>query len=201
MKRSTLIIVFLPLMMICSKTATDGRIVRIGKTTITKPSFDAFEKIVRMYPIDPGIYFPAFRPTISHLIETEVIFRQKGTRAIKDSLKNTADWQWKKRYFPAQLFYKDYILENFCIPDDTIAAYYEAHKDSFKVTVKGDSTKPDSTYFRPLTEVKRSSSTPCFLRGTNPIRHSLPATIRFPKNRNLISSGYTMCARMLHASL
>ncbi|MBN1308474.1 MAG: tetratricopeptide repeat protein [Chitinispirillaceae bacterium] len=168
MKQRATIIIVLPLLMICSKNATDEGVVRIGKTTVTKSSFDAFEKIVRMYPTEAGAYFPAFRPTISHLVETEVIFRQKGVRAIKDSLKNTANWQWKKRYFPAQIFYQDYILENLGVPDETIASYYEAHKDSFKVTVKGDSTKKDSTYFRPLTDVKRTVVDSLFLRMNKP---------------------------------
>ncbi|MBN1577947.1 MAG: hypothetical protein JW913_15410, partial [Chitinispirillaceae bacterium] len=185
MKQFAPIIIFLPLMMMCSKKTTDEGIVRIGRTTISKSAFEAFEKVVRMYPTDAGTYFPAFRPTISHLIETEVIFRQKGTRAVKDSLQTTADWQWKKRYFPAQLFFIDYILENLCIPDEKINSYYEAHKDSFKVTVKGDSTKKDSSYFKLLTDVKKNIVDSLFLQENKPDSAFLARYDSLPEKQEL----------------
>jgi tetratricopeptide (TPR) repeat protein len=46
--------------------------------------------------------------------------------------------------------------------------YYESHKDSFTVTIKRDSTKGDSTYIRPLDDVKNRISDSLFLRDNKP---------------------------------
>ena len=185
MKKFTLILVVLSLAMVCTKKTTEDDIVRIGRKTISKAQYNAFERAVRMYPTNTGAYFPAYRSTISHCIETEVLFNQKSARAVRDSLEKTDDWQWKKKYFPAQLFFMDYLVENRCIPDEQISAYYEAHKDSFKVVVKGDSTKKDSSYYQPLTEVKGRILDTLFLKENQPDSAFLARYDSLPEKRDL----------------
>ncbi len=170
MKKYLLILIVLSTSgMVCTKKkSTEEVVVRINKKIITKDRFNAFDRAARMYPTDPGAYFPVYRPTISHLIETEVLYSQQGVKKIRDSLEKTDDWKWKKRYYPAQIFLTDYIVENRCFPDEKIKAYYEAHKDSFKVTIKGDSTKKDSSYYRPLEEVRGIILDSLFLKENPP---------------------------------
>lgn len=168
MKKFVQLFLIIPLIAGCTKVPTKDAVVRIGNSTISKAQFDAFEKVTRMYPTEPSIHFPALRSKITHLIETEVLFRERGTRAIKDSLKSGLDWQWKKRYYPAQLFLMEYLAGNFGIPENRINEYYEIHKDSFTVTIKGDSTKADSTYIRPLADVRGKIIDSLFIQDNGP---------------------------------
>jgi len=168
MKKFVQLFFIIPLIAGCTKVPTKDAVVRIGNTTISKAQFDAFEKVTRMYPTEPSTHFPGFRSKITHLIETEVLFRQPGTRAIKDSLKKSLDWKWKKRYYPAQIFLMEYLAGNLGVPESRINEYYEAHKDSFTVTIKGDSTKADSTYIRPLADVRGRIIDSLFIQDNNP---------------------------------
>ncbi len=174
----------LPLALVCSKGSTDEGVVRIGSATVSKAGYNAFEKATSMYPTDPGIYFPAYRPKITHLVETDVIFRQKSAGKLKDSLRNGADWRWKKRYFPAQLYLFEHLSENLGIPEERIASYYEANKDSFKVTVQIDSTK-DSSYYRPLEDVKSRIAEKLFIEGNKPDSVFLSRYDSLPEKRDL----------------
>jgi tetratricopeptide (TPR) repeat protein len=175
MKKYVCLMLLLSLMTACIRTSPKDGVVRIGKKTISQAQFGAFDKARNLYLGNVGPYFPANRSPITHLVETELIYRQGGTARLKDSLKSTADWQWKKKYFQAQLVFHGYISENLNIPDEQIKAYYEAHKDFFKVTVKAsasnDTTKKDtatvqkdSTYYRPLEDVKRMIADSLFLQ-------------------------------------
>jgi tetratricopeptide (TPR) repeat protein len=179
MKKNVCLMLLLTLITACIKTSPKDGVVRIGKKTISQAQLDVFDKTRNLYIGNVGPYFPANRSPLTHLVETELIYRQSGTARLKDSLKNTADWQWKKRCVTAQLVVLEYIIENLNIPDEQIKAYYEAHKDSFKVTVKvraaEDTTKKDtakvqkdSIYYRPFKDVKRMIVDSLFLRANKP---------------------------------
>jgi hypothetical protein len=169
MKKYLHLVIVLPLLMVCAGKQSGEGIVKIGRTVISKPQMEAFNKITGMYPVDPGSFFPGVRSRITHMVETEVLYRQKEVSRIRDSLEKTADWEWKQRYFPAQMYLMDYLANNLGIPDNEISAYYEANKDSlFKVTVKGDSTKPDSSYYRSLEDAKRTIVTTLFAQKNKP---------------------------------
>jgi tetratricopeptide (TPR) repeat protein len=178
-KKYVFLMLLLSLMTACIKTSPKDGVVCIGKKTISRAQFDAFDKARNLYLGDVEPYFPANRSPITHLVETELICRQSGTTRLKDSLKNTADWQWKKRYFQAQMVLLGYIIENLNIPGEQIKAYYEAHKDSFKDTVKVQATRDttkkdtatvqkDSIYHRPLEDVKRIIVDSLFLQANKP---------------------------------
>jgi tetratricopeptide (TPR) repeat protein len=169
MKKYLHLIIVLPLLMVCSQKDTGEGIVKIGKTVISKAQMEAFNKITGMYPVDPGKYFPGLRSRITHLVETEVLYRNRDVARLRDSLEKTADWEWKLRYFPAQMYLLDFLSPNLGIPDEEISAYYDATKDSlFKVTVKGDSTKPDSTYYRDIADAKNEIVTTIFAARNKP---------------------------------
>jgi tetratricopeptide (TPR) repeat protein len=179
MKKYFCLMLLLSLMTACIKTSPKDGVVRIGKKTISQAQLDVFDKTRNLYIGDVGPYFPAKRSPLTHLVETELIYRQSGTVRLKDSLKNTADWQWKKRCVTAQLVVLEYIIENLNIPDEQIKAYYKAHKDSFKVAVtvqapvgatKKDAAtvQKDSIYYRPLEDVKRIIVDSLFLQANKP---------------------------------
>lgn len=169
MKKLFLFSCILSLLFVCSKPDVKDAVVSVGKATISKEQFSAFEKISRMYPTDPGIYFPSYRPKISHCVDAEVLFQQKATRKIKNKIKHSDDWKWKQRYFPAQLFLVEFLVPNLGIPEEQLKEYYETHNDSFKVTIQRDSTKGgDSTYIRPFDDVKKKIADVLFLRDNRP---------------------------------
>jgi hypothetical protein len=167
MKKFAHLLIILPLIYSCSKTDPKEALVQIGKNTITKSQYDAFDKVNKMYPVETAVYFPLYRSAMTHLVETELIYRQTSP-AFRDSLKATADWKLKEQYYPAQLFLLDFLSTNLGIPDEQISAFYASNKDSFKVTITNDSTKKDSTYYRSLTDVKNQIIDTLFLRGNKP---------------------------------
>jgi tetratricopeptide (TPR) repeat protein len=179
MKKYLCLMLFLSLMTACMKTSPEDGVVRIGGKTISKAQFDAFDKARNLYFGEVGPYFPANRSPITHLVETELIYRQSGTARLKDSLKSTADWEWKKRCIQAQLVFLEYITENLDIPEERIKACYEARKNSFEVTEKTQAfkdtakkdtvtVKKDSIRYRPLEEVKRILVDSIFLLDNKP---------------------------------
>jgi len=178
MKKITPFILLLPVIFSCSNTAPKDAIIQIGKKFITKAQYEAFEKVNKMYPTDPGSYFPGFRSRTTQLVETELIYQTTSAK-FRDSLKNSADWKLKERYYPAQMFLIDYLANTLGITSAEISSYYNAHKESFKVTVtkkdttkidsaKTDSTSNDSTYYRTLETVKNEIVDSLFVQKNPP---------------------------------
>ncbi|MBN2188033.1 MAG: hypothetical protein JW699_01160 [Chitinispirillaceae bacterium] len=179
MKKYVCLMFLLSLITACIQISPKDGIARVGGKTISKEKFNAFNNARFLYIGNVGPYFPANRSPITYLVETELIYRQSGTARIKDSLQRTADWQWKKRYFQAQMVSLGYIIENLNFSEEQIKAYYEARKNSFKVTVKvrapegttqkNAATVPkDSIYYRPLEDVKRLIVDSLFLQANRP---------------------------------
>lgn len=200
MKKFTQLIIIVPLLFFCTKKDTSDGVVKIGSTVITKEQHQAFKKIVRMYPTDPGSFFPNIRSTISHLIETEVLYDKAISRSFKDSIKKTDDWKWKQRYYPAQLYLLDFLGDNLGVTEEKITAYYEANKDSFKVTVSVNSNKKDSTvedsteteetkkdsvYYKELSEVRNQIIERLFLEENAPDSAFLATYDSLPEEKEL----------------
>jgi len=167
MKKFAPLLLLLPVIISCSKTDVKDAVVRIGKTTITKTQYDAFDKITKLYPTEPGEFYPGFRAIATQLVETELIYNN-APAAFRDSLKKSADWKLKQQYYPAQMFLMDFLSPNLGIPEAEIASYYAANKESFKVTVTNDSTKKDSTYYNTLETVKGQIIDTLFLAKNQP---------------------------------
>ncbi len=145
-------LIFLPLLVLCSKHDKKDVLATIGKTSIDRNDYEFFAKARKYYPTEFCEEFPAFRNTISHLVETQAMF-QKASSSLKNSIKNSKDWQWKKNFYSAQIFMMENLIPNMGATEDQINKYYDKHKESFKKTVKVDSTR-DSSFYQPLNEVK-----------------------------------------------
>jgi outer membrane protein assembly factor BamD (BamD/ComL family) len=128
-------------------------IAEVGKTKISQADFESFQNVMRNYPTMLNDYFPSNRKEVTHLIETQAIFAKTKTDFATGNIKNSKDWQWKKMFYSAQLFVQNELMVNFGITDKEINDYYIANPDTFTMTQK-DSTGKDSTWTRPLVEVK-----------------------------------------------
>jgi len=146
----------------CQKKEAPGNkpLVKVGAKTFTQNDYNAFSSMARIYPIEMSTIFPGPRKQITFMVETEILYN-KAPGKIKNAMKKSGDWKWKSRYFPAQIYMQDVIVGNLGADTKEITKYYEARKDSFKVTIKvkpdsgsADTTSRDSTYYRTVDEVK-----------------------------------------------
>lgn len=146
------ILILLPLLVLCSKQEKKDALAIIGKTPVDRTDYEIFSKARKYYPTEFCEEFPGFRTTISHMIETQAIY-QKASSSLKNSIKNSKDWQWKNIFYQAQIFMMDNLIPNMGATEDQIKKYYDSHKEDFKKTVKVDSTR-DSSFYRSLNEVR-----------------------------------------------
>jgi outer membrane protein assembly factor BamD (BamD/ComL family) len=153
-KVTSMVFVVALLMAGCQKKVDEKDIIaKVGKVTIDKDNFEAFRKTARIFPTQIGDLFPGMRPLITFMVETEALYTKARRSVSKGKIEQSRDWQWKSRYFPAQLYVMEVLSDNLGVTEKEIEDYYKAHPDSFKTTVKKDSVT-DSTYRRPIAEVK-----------------------------------------------
>ncbi|NLL15404.1 MAG: hypothetical protein GX267_18555 [Fibrobacter sp.] len=146
------ILVLLPLLVLCSKQDKKDALAVVGKTSIDRTDYELFGKANKYYPTEFCDEFPAFRTTITHLVETQALFQKAGS-SLKNSIKSSKDWYWKKNFYSAQIFMMDKLIPNMGATEDQIKNYYEANKENFKKTVQVDSTR-DSSFYQPLDQVR-----------------------------------------------
>lgn len=146
------ILVLLPLLVLCSKQDKKDALAVVGKTSIDRTDYELFGKANKYYPTEFCDEFPAFRTTITHLVETQALFQKAGS-SLKNSIKSGKDWYWKKNFYSAQIFMMDKLIPNMGATEDQIKNYYEANKENFKKTVQVDSTR-DSSFYQPLDQVR-----------------------------------------------
>lgn len=152
----------------------EGAFARVGRQVISQEQFEAFGEMRRMYPEQMHELFPGDRGMPTFVVETEALF-QKSPSSIKRSIRQSADWEWKQRYFPAQIYMREVIERNLGFSESELEAYYEAHLDEFRDTVKvaaesadtsdtamAADTMKDSVFVRPLDQVKPQIATNLF---------------------------------------
>ena len=166
--------VILPFLMIlsifvfCNKQDQKNDLVQIGSSKLNRDQFESYGKILRMYPSQLNPYFPGQRPTVSGMVETEAIYSKAKWDFSKGGIRSSADWKWKKMYYPAQVFMMEPVYKNLGFTDKEIEQYYKTHLDSFKTVAKTDSTKKDTTVYRQLSEVSNEISELLFLQKYQP---------------------------------
>ena len=175
----------------CGKKAPKaGAVVRIGSSTVSQTSFDAFRKMKRMYPTGMGDVFPGKRSDITFLVETELICRKAAPFIGVHPAVASRDWKWKSRYFPAHLMLQDVLEKDLGITDGQVQAYYNAHRSEFKDSVTrfepvkapgiGDSTKKiDSAGVAAQTPVRHDS---VFIRGVAEVRSKIVENVFLQQN-------------------
>lgn len=140
---------------------------RIGSHLIDQSQFNAFQKAIRVYPSQMNNYFPARRSPVTFLIESEILF-SKASPELVNKLEKSPDWQWKKMYYPAQFYLMDILAPNLGLTEEQLKSYYDSHKKSYKVSVKVDSSKKDSTFYKEFSVVKNEIVNALFLKDNKP---------------------------------
>jgi hypothetical protein len=141
----------------CQKKAEKVKdLVKVGTRVFTQADLDGYAFITRAYPHELTSVFPGERRQITAMVEIEALYRRIPWGFSRISLSNSPDWQWKQRYFPAQMYAMDVLSRNMGFMQEDIDRYYEANKDSFKVTIKvpasKDTTKKDPATGAPVTK-------------------------------------------------
>ncbi len=154
----------------CQKKSDETKaFAKVGWNVISQDSFKAFRMMKNMFPENIRMKkYPGRRPLYTLCVETEAIYKKakSGTSAYK----KTDDWKWKETYFPAQMYLREVIHENWGFLNSEIERYYNEHKGSYiKVTkVPKDSSSKDSTRDSvtqsPLKDVKEIIAKTLFLK-------------------------------------
>jgi len=151
----------------CSKKTDNDTLATIGGKSVDREQFESFRKVMRMYPAGMNQYFPGQRSQITFMLETEAVFSKIKRSFPKKSILSSNDWKWKKRYYPAQVYVTEILVQNLGATEKEIENYYQTNKESFKKTVT-DSTGKDSTYYEDLSFVKGNIIEKIFLQKYKP---------------------------------
>jgi outer membrane protein assembly factor BamD (BamD/ComL family) len=127
-------------------------ILKIGSKTLTKDDFEGYRKAMRYYPSKLSDYFPDNGSEITRLIEIEVLSSKASQ--IKSKIMSSKDWEWKQKFFPAQMYLIDYLPKTLDFTEQELKAYYNQNTGKFKTTVKVDTTGRDSSYVMAFEDVK-----------------------------------------------
>ncbi len=134
----------------CQKKGEDEKsFARVGWKVISQENFDSFKKMKRLYPSSMyGKLYPGKRSNASQCVETQALFG-KAKSAVGSKIKSNIDWQWKDRFYTAQMYLFEILDKNLGFPEKTVEKYYSDNKEDYKkviqVTVGTDSTAADST--------------------------------------------------------
>jgi len=134
----------------CQKKSEDQKaFARVGWKVISQENFDAFKKMKRLYPTSMyELVYPGRRSNASQCVETGAIYK-KAKSVIGRKIKNSIDWKWKEKFYPAQLYLFDILDRNLGFQEAEIEKYYKSNKETYKkvikITVESDSTESDST--------------------------------------------------------
>jgi len=141
------LVLLISLISFCQKQDKKDIIATIDGWSLTKAEYNSFWEMRRLYPSYTGEFFPGERSIMTYLIATEIIYREGAARSNSTKIEQDLSWKWKKKYFPAQMYMQKVLDANFGFTDQEIEAYYKAHMNLYKDTIKVDvpvSGKKDS---------------------------------------------------------
>jgi hypothetical protein len=155
-------------LLFCSKETENDTLATIGNKKVSREQYETFRKVIRMYPTSLNPHFPGQRSMISFMLETDAIYSKSKTNFAKGSIRSSDDWKWKKRYYPAQVYILETLVQNLGATEKEINDYYLKNKETFKKTVVVDSTGKDSSYYEEIAAVKGQISETLFLEKNKP---------------------------------
>ncbi len=117
-------------------------IATIDGAKITKDIYNSFWEMRRLYPSYTGDYFPGERAISSYLVETALLADDGNAKSYSGKLKADPDWQWKQKYFPAQMYLQKVLDANLGFTDKELEKYYKAHAGSYKMKMQVDVPAP-----------------------------------------------------------
>ncbi len=158
----------------CSNTGDEeNAFARVGGELLQRENYQWFTTMQRMYPAQRSKYFPGNRAPATALVETQVLFEKAPD---KNKLKSGNDWEWKNRFYPAQMYAQQILTRNLGFTEQEIQSYYDQNREEFKDTVEvkvqadtassdslAQNQTRDSVFYRPLTQVRHQIITDLFL--------------------------------------
>ena len=170
----------------CQKQVDEAdRMVKIGGNVVSKEEFEAFRTMKRMYPRRMEKPFPGGRSDMALLVETELLFKKARFSPQKRRALGDADWKWKQRFFPGQLYLQKRLARDLGIGEKRIESFYEENKQRYRDTIRvrdtikaeaatADSDTADSVFYRdsvtykPLSQVRAEIVQELFLEESPP---------------------------------
>jgi len=143
-------------------------VVKVGRTVIGKESLEAFKKVAGIYPAPLPHYFPAQRQPVTFMAECEAVYQnaKSKTGAINEKITSSRDWEWKKRYYTASLFF-DLLGDNLGFADSELEEYYKKHKESLRVVAQTERGE-DSSFIPAFDAAKRQTADLLFYETYKP---------------------------------
>ena len=151
----------------CQGKAKDP-VVKVGRTVIGKEGLEAFKRVSGIYPAPLPHYFPALRQPVTFMAECEAIYQnaKSKTSAINEKITSSRDWEWKKRYYAASLFF-DLLGDNLGFTDSELEEYYKKNKESLRVTGQTESGG-DTSFIPAFDAVRRQTADLLFYEKHQP---------------------------------
>jgi tetratricopeptide (TPR) repeat protein len=153
----------------CQKQDTNKEVIAtMDGWSLSKQSYNAFWEMRRLYPSYSGEYFPGERSIATYLIATELLSSNPMAKSSAAVLKSGLNWQWKQRYFPAQMYLTKVLDATLGCSDKEMETYYKSHLDLYKIksTVDVPSTAKDSAKAKDTTKAKDASTIQVTKRDT-----------------------------------
>jgi tetratricopeptide (TPR) repeat protein len=149
-----IIILTLCLCSFCQNKDKNNLVATIDSFTLTRDNYNSFMETRRFYPSATGDYFPGDRQGTAFLLATMILSDDSKARSMAGKLKSGLDWEWKQRYFPAQVYLNRILAQNRGFTDKELEGYYKAHLDIYKVRKPLPPPPADTSKAKAPTSVK-----------------------------------------------
>jgi len=140
----TIAVLMLCLGSFCQNNDKKDIVAKIDSFSITKDAYNAFSEMRRMYPSWSGDFFPGERTVSAYLIDMKVINSDGKAKSLAEKMKTKLDWEWKQRYFPAQLYLMKVLDANMGFTQKQLEDYYKSHTAEFKTKVTKPAPAPEA---------------------------------------------------------
>jgi tetratricopeptide (TPR) repeat protein len=108
----------------------------IGGKVFSQKDYSNFQSMQQEYPTQMGRLFPGpNRPAATAFVEIEAI-AQKAGGSVERAVVSAPDWKWKKLFYEGQTFLRKNLNVSLGFTDQELQAYYDGHRDDFKVVIK-----------------------------------------------------------------
>ncbi|MDR0306620.1 MAG: hypothetical protein LBI42_07260 [Chitinispirillales bacterium] len=152
--------------LMCQNSNVKDPVVKVGRITIGNESFEAFKKVARAYPAPFPHYFPSQRQPVSFMVECEAVYQFGKSSQISEKISSSLDWEWKKRFFAATLFF-DIMGENLGFTDMELGEFYKKSPETFRV-ISQTADGQDSSFIPPFENIKRQVADQLFYEKYKP---------------------------------
>jgi tetratricopeptide (TPR) repeat protein len=135
-------------------------IATIDGAKITKDAYNSFWEMRRLYPTYTGDFFPGERSLATYLVHTILASDDGKAKSYAGKLKSSPGWEWRERYFPAQMYLQKVLDANLGFSDKDLEAYYKAHLSTYKTKIQVEVPVPGAAAAKAKDTSKAKIATP-----------------------------------------